>query len=137
MSPLGQWAGIGALAIGVVTVATWNLGSTSAPPEPRAELTADGAQLFRAKGCASCHDGPDSRALFAAEFPSLEDAPAWAGERRPGLSAAEYLAESIAAPAVFVSPEFRPGQAGPTDAMPTLSVTGDEIAALVDYLLQR
>lgn len=64
-------------------------------------------------------------------------APDWASDRRTGLNAAEYLAESIVAPNASVSPEFRPGPAGPTNAMPQLRITADELDALVAYLLQR
>ena len=51
---------------------------TDRPPS-----SGDGAQLFRAKGCATCHDGPDSTAQFV-DFPSLANAPSWAGDRRSG-----------------------------------------------------
>ncbi len=133
MSRLGQWSAIGAVVLGLITVATWNLGTTSAPAQARP----DGAQLFQAKGCASCHAGPDTAASFGSSFPSLVAASEWADDRRPGLTAEDYLAESIAAPNAFFSPEFQPGQGGPTNAMPQLRITNDEIDALVDYLLQR
>ena len=76
--------------------------------------------------------GPDSTAVMV-DFPSLADAPSWAGERRPGLTAEQYVAESIRSPTAFISPEFRPG--GATDAMPDLHLTEAEIAAVVQYLL--
>ncbi len=94
---------------------------------------ASGADLFLAKGCASCHVGPDTTPLFSG-FPSLGDASSWAGDRRPGVSAENYLAESMAAPDVFVSPAFN-GGVGPTSGMPQLRLTSDEIDDLVAYLL--
>ncbi|MET0908164.1 MAG: cytochrome c, partial [Ilumatobacteraceae bacterium] len=98
---------------------------------------ADGAQLFQAKGCSSCHAGPGSPATFESGFPSLANATDWAGDRRPGVSAEAYLTESIAAPGVFISPEFHPGQSGPTTGMPALTLSAAEIDALVTYLLER
>jgi mono/diheme cytochrome c family protein len=133
VSAVGRWSAIGAAVFAVVTTATW-----SQPGTPSAsETELDGAQLFRAKGCASCHAGPDSTASIGAGFPSLADAAAWAGDRRVNLSAQDYLTESIAAPDVFMSPDFQPGQSGPTTAMPQLRLSSEEVAALVDYLLGR
>lgn len=133
MSRVGQWSAVGAAVLGLITVATWNLGTTPAPAQARP----DGAQLFQAKGCASCHAGPDTAASFGSSFPSLVAASQWAGDRRPGLTAQDYLAESIAAPNAFFAPGFQPGQAGPTKAMPQLQITSEEIDALTDYLLQQ
>ena len=135
MSPLGRWCAIGAVALAVVTIATWNRGEEEAVADgPTAVNTAavEGAQLFRAKGCASCHDGPDGTTGFD-EFPSLADAPAWAGDRREGLSAQEYIAQSIRDPGAFISPAWVGG--GPVTGMPQLGLTEAEIAAIVDYLL--
>ena len=97
-----------------------------------APASADGAQLFRAKGCASCHDGPDSTALMV-DFTSLAHASSWAGGRRDGLSAEEYITESIRDPSAFISPAWVRG--GPTTGMPDLGLTDAEIAAVVVYLL--
>ncbi len=68
--------------------------------------------------------------------PSLFAAPQWAGSRREGMTAEEYMKESIRTPSVFISPAAESGgPAGPT--MPTLTLTDDEIEALADYVLQR
>lgn len=133
MTRVGRWSAIGAATLGLITFATWNLGDS---PDTDAAQP-DGAQLFHAKGCATCHTGPGTTASFDFGFPSLVDVPNWADKRRPGLAAEDYLTESIAAPSAFISPEFQPGQGGPTNAMPQLRLTSEEIDALVDYLLQR
>lgn len=131
MSRIGRLCGIGAVVLGAASIATWSRVDTVAPTaDSRGER---GAGLFQAKGCASCHAGPDTTALMEG-FPSLADAPAWAATRRPGLSAEGYLAESLRTPAAFVSPAFT-GSVGPTRGMPQLPLTDAEIAALVDYLL--
>jgi mono/diheme cytochrome c family protein len=101
-------------------------GASTAPP---AELA--GASLFVAKGCASCHVGPDTSSQVQAG-PPLVNAAAWAGSREPGLDAAAYLARSIRDPGAFVSPA-RAGEA----VMPVLAVTDDEVDRLVQYLLGR
>ena len=123
-------AGVGALAAGLLALATWNLGQ----PSRAVETEPSGAQLFHAKGCAACHTGPDSTAPMSASVPSLADAGTWAATRRPPLSARDYLTESILTPGAFISPEFR-GGAGPMTYMPRLRVAAEEVDALVDYLL--
>ena len=135
MSPIGRLCAIGAVVLAVVTIATWDRGEGGAVADGPTTVeagAADGAQLFRAKGCATCHDGPDGPAQFI-EFPSLADAPSWAGDRRDGLSAEDYIAQSIRDPGAFISPAWVDG--GPVTGMPQLDLTEAEIAAIVDYLL--
>jgi mono/diheme cytochrome c family protein len=127
----GVAAAIGAVILAAAALVGWDTVST--PSSAPASTTAlDGAALFQAKGCATCHTGPDSQALFL-EFPNLSDAASFAGERRSGMSAEEYLTESIRVPNAFISPAFRPN--GPTANMPTLNLSDAEIEALVSYLL--
>jgi mono/diheme cytochrome c family protein len=131
MSPVGRACALCAVALAVVTVAFWDSGS---PPASSAAHV-DGAELFHAKGCASCHDGPESAALIGG-FPPLLDATDWAGQRRPEMTARAYLAESILEPNAFISPAFAGGN-GPATAMPSLTLTPDETDALIDYLLSK
>jgi mono/diheme cytochrome c family protein len=127
---IGRLAAAAAVVLGIAAVATWER-------EPDGELaaaaTVDGEQLFHAKGCAGCHDGPRSSA-FAGGLPSLAAASTWAGERRTGMSGAEYLAESMRTPPAFISPAFT-GPVGATTSMPLLQLSEAEIDAIVDYLL--
>lgn len=132
MSPIGRTCAIGALVLAVLTIAMWDRGEHEAVAGTPPTVAADGAQLFRAKGCASCHDGPDSTAQFV-DFPSLANASTWAGQRRDGLTAEQYVAQSMRDPNAFISPAWVGG--GPTTAMPQLGLTDAEIAAVVDYLL--
>jgi mono/diheme cytochrome c family protein len=132
VSPIGRACAIGAVVLAVITIATWDRDDSEAVADRSTSVSGDGAQLFRAKGCATCHDGPDSTAQFV-DFPSLADAPSWAGGRRAGMSAAEYIAQSIREPGAFISPAWVGG--GPTTAMPQLGLSEAEIAAVVDYLL--
>jgi mono/diheme cytochrome c family protein len=127
----GRLAAAAAVVFGVATIATWARGTDR---ERAVAATVDGEQLFHAKGCAGCHDGPSSTA-FAGGLPSLAAASTWAGGRRAGMSAAEYLAESMRTPSAFISPAFT-GAVGATTSMPLLQLSDDEIDALVQYLLR-
>ena len=136
MSPIGRACAIAAVVLAAVTIATWDRGqqeaSADAPAGSVAAGGGEGAQLFRAKGCATCHDGPDSIAQFV-DFPSLANAPSWAGDRRAGLSAEDYISQSIRDPGAFISPAWVGG--GATTAKPQLGLDQAEIAAIIDYLL--
>ena len=125
MTPVGRCCAGLAAALGVLTAVTWN--NDGQAGQPTTHL--DGAQLFRAKGCSSCHVGPDST-TSSTRYPRLVDASVWAGNRRPGMTAEEYIAQSIREPSAFISPEST-GDA----TMPQLDVSDDEVEALIDYLL--
>ena len=131
MTRVGRVAVAIAVLLSVFTIATW---SESTQSSVDGDPTLAGAMLFRAKGCASCHIGPESSSGMSIG-PPLIGASDWAGERRPGLSAADYLAESMRTPSAFISPEFSGGQ-GPMTGMPDLNLSEAEIAALVAYLLE-
>lgn len=94
MNALRRWAATGAAVFAVIGAATWNQPSATTGPGTKY----DGAQLFLAKGCSSCHTGPDTTASIGAGFPSLAEAPTWAADRRANLSAEDYLTESIESP---------------------------------------
>ena len=102
------------------------------PPLDRTEL--DGASLFRAKGCVTCHDGPDADSPTGVA-PSLVAVATWAGGRKPGLSAEAYVRESIRDPAAFISPGF--SRSGPAIVMPSMAISDAELEALLAYLLGR
>lgn len=122
-----------AAALTVVSaVVAWEREPTATSAAP---VSVEGAVLFQAKGCAACHAGPDSVALVGSQFPSLVEASSWAGSRRPSLTGAEYLSESIREPRAFISPEFSSGSAGSTRAMPALELSDAEVEGIVDYLL--
>ncbi len=115
------------LALTGLVLGTVGAGRTS----DAAPAALDGRALFVAKGCSSCHAGPDTHSEVNAG-PPLVDVAGWAGSRRPGTDAATYVAQSIRDPAAFLSP-VRNGDT----VMPTLTVTAEEVDRLVDYLLER
>ena len=132
MTRAGVLAGFAAVVLLVATPMAWSRTGTAARPVPLG--AAEGKVLFRTKGCSACHTGPDTEGQ--SQFPDLSDAHAWAGRRRPGLSAAAYIRQSIFIPSAFLSPAWSNG-GGPTTGMPQLSVSDREADALVAYLLSR
>ena len=104
--------------------------SAAAPSRAGAEPATGaltGAQVFRAKGCAGCHDGPESTAPVpvAPDLGQLRDN---APRRVAHLDAVAYVRQSVHSPQAFVVPGF-------DTVMPTLPVSDEELDALVRYLL--
>jgi hypothetical protein len=69
--------------------------------------------------------------------PSLAAAPSWAGDRVDGMTAAEYVEQSIRSPSAVISPEHVAAPGGPGGSMPLLQLSDDEIDAVVAYLVDR
>lgn len=107
--------------------------AAAASPTPSTPPSAaEGATVFRTKGCASCHVARGTTPQYQLGFPDLTEAATWAGTRRPGRSAADYVRESVRDPNAFLSPAFRGGAPSP---MPSLALTDAELDAVVAYLL--
>ena len=113
-------------ACGGETVTT----ETESPP-----IDADGEELFmrtvlaRNGGCITCHSLAADKVLVG---PPLADIGATAAGRIPGVSARDYLLESIVDPDVFLTAGFEAGRM-PGNREGGLSPS--EIAALIDYML--
>jgi nitric oxide reductase subunit C len=94
----------------------------------------DGEELFRASvladqaGCITCHSLTPDRVLVG---PSMAGIGTRAGSRVGGVSAREYLRESIVDPDAYVVDGFQPGRM-PSNWDEALS--GREIDAIVEYL---
>ena len=132
MTRAGVLAGFAAVVLLVATPMAWSRTGTATHP---VQLGAgQGKVLFRTKGCSACHTGPDTQGQ--SQYPDLSDARAWAGHRRPGLSAEAYIRQSIFIPSAFRSPAWS-YSGGPVTGMPQLSVSEREADALVAYLLAR
>jgi cytochrome c1 len=87
--------------------------------------------VFTDTGCNACHTLADAGAS-ASIGPNLDQLARRAGRRRPGLSAEEYVKQSIEDPQAFVVKGF-PGNTMPKNYKQQL--TSEEIDALVEYLL--
>jgi len=123
-------------AAAAAVAASTSFAAAAARPDSGTPTSAlDGAQLFRWKGCAGCHDGPESNGMVPAG-PSLADAPSWAGDRVAGMSAEEYVSQSMRTPTAFISPAYSGSVGGPgAGQMPLLQLSDDEIDAIVTFLL--
>jgi mono/diheme cytochrome c family protein len=94
------------------------------------EMRRVGREIMEGKGlCFTCHTVGKSGAL---RFPDLEGVGARAGNRVPGLSDVEYLAQSLYQPDAFVVEGFNPGM--PVINRPPIGLTDDEIRAVIAYL---
>jgi cytochrome c2 len=92
------------------------------------EEASPGRLLFVGTGCGGCHRIGDNDPAIEIG-PSLVDIAERAGDRVPGLSAAEYVTQSIREPQAFTVTGYE------VDVMPTFALSENEVAALVDYLL--
>lgn len=99
-------------------------------PEPIAtDPVARGRQVYRALGCASCHEG-SLFDLFRPVGPPLNEIGLVGRKRVPGMSAEDYIRQSITDPGAFVVPGY-------PDSMPrglSRDLSPEDLAALVAYL---
>ena len=94
------------------------------------EMAKVGREIMEGKGlCFTCHTVGKSGAL---RFPDLAGIGSRAGNRVPGLSDVEYMAQSIYEPNKFIVPGFNPGM--PVINKPPIGLTDDEILAVIAYL---
>jgi mono/diheme cytochrome c family protein len=99
-----------------------------APEPPATDPVLRGRQLYRSLGCANCHEP----GLFGRRLgPPLDHIGTVAATRRPGMSAEEYLRQSIVDPGAYVVPGYQDSM--PRDLGRDLSPT--DLDALVAYLL--
>ena len=106
------------------------LAALACAPEPVAtDQIGRGRQLYRAMNCGSCHEG-SFFGLFRPVGPPLDAAGRIAAERVPGMSAEDYLRQSITDPGAYVAPGY-------PDSMPrgiAGGLSAEDLAALVAYL---
>jgi len=111
------------------SVATLVLAIACAPEPIATDPVARGRQVYRALGCASCHEGSLFN-LFRPVGPPLKEIGLVGRKRVPGMSAEEYIRQSITDPGTFVVPEY-------PDSMPrglARDLSPEDLAALVAYL---
>jgi cytochrome c oxidase subunit 2 len=105
----------------------WVQNQVSLPGDP----VEAGRVLFGRYGCNACHTLSDAGATGAVG-PSLDGLGEAAGARRPGLSAEEYIRESILDPNAFIVPGFQAGLMPPNLGE---RLSPQELEILVTYLL--
>lgn len=118
----------------VVTIglagATWAVRSLDSSGEPVDTGPPDGRVVFLTKGCTGCHTiaGVSETGSFGPNLTALAEV---APTRVDGLTAEEYVRQSILDPQAFIAPGF----GGSGVQMPALALTGDEVDAVVGFLL--
>jgi cytochrome c553 len=119
---MGRLLSLCSLAVVVVAIAC--------TPEPTAtDPIARGRQVYRTLGCATCHE-PSISNLFRPVGPPLDRVGQVGAERVPGMSAEDYLRQSIAEPGAYLVPGY-------PDSMPrglANDLSSEDLAALVAYL---
>lgn len=111
---------------------------------PSGEVSAEaGEQIFSGKGkCSTCHSIDDDGSAvrcpnFGVKLPQLtEPISIRAAKRKPGLSAVEYMVESVYDPAAFVVPGFPNGVMTPIDR-PPIALEDDEIRSVLLFVLSK
>jgi len=86
------------------------------------ERAVEGAGIY-SSNCSGCHSKGSNRVVG----PRHQDVYETAKTRVEGLSAEEYLTQSIRIPTAFVVPGFTP-------VMPAFNFNDDQILALIEYL---
>lgn len=96
-----------------------------------AEMVEIGKGIAQGKGtCLTCHTiGQSGGAL---RFPDLAGIGTRAATRIPGMSAVQYMAQSLYEPNAYVVEGFNPGM--PTINKPPIQLTDDEILAVIAFL---
>lgn len=99
-------------------------------------LVVRGQTIFTGKGvCLACHTIEGiSTGLVGPDLTHIGTA---AASRRTGVSAREYLSESIREPEVFVAEGVERSIAGIMPSALTANLSDEDVAALVEFLLTR
>ncbi|MCC7446066.1 MAG: cytochrome c [Anaerolineae bacterium] len=118
-------------AVAAAATATKPAGTASpSGGAPAAGSPARGQQIFNGKGtCSSCHDIASGVTIVGPTFKGLV---AKAGTRKPGMSAHDYLYESIVKPNVFVVQGFQSGLMPQNFAQ---MLSAQEIEDVIAYLM--
>ena len=99
---------------------------TAAAAEESAPGSVEGETVFLTKGCTGCHSRAGvSEGFIGPDLTALADR---AGDRVDGLSAEEYVRQSVLDPRAYVVSGYDP-------VMPVLPVDIAELDALVEFLL--
>lgn len=102
--------------------------------DPNADPVEIGKAVYAANGCAGCHQQPGDAGLIG---PGLGGIATRAGSTVAGLSAEEYITQSIVEPNAYIVPECPTGPCAPNLMTQTLgdTLSEAELNGLVQYLL--
>ena len=109
--------------------------ATTAPPNGNGGSDVDGQALFASGACAACHtiEGVTSGLLG----PDLTHIGTDAATRKPGMSAEDYIIESIRTPEAFVAEGVERAVPGIMTSAVTAGFSDAEVDALVELLLAQ
>jgi cytochrome c peroxidase len=140
---LGAWLGLRHAASTEEVAAEVTPGAPAVPTsEPAAarppQLLAppDVVVAFNKGGCGNCHVIPGVPGANGQVGPDLSDLGAEAAERRSGISAGEYIRESIEEPNAFIAPDCPSGDCPPDVMLQAFAQTlsPEDLEAIVGYL---
>ena len=104
--------------------------AVSPRPPAAAGLYDQGRTVFQARGCIGCHSVSDKGLVSRMPIaPDLSGLGQRAASRRPGLTAEQYVQESVRQPQAYIVPGFTDVQ------MPTLPVSDADLQAIAAFLL--
>lgn len=105
-------------------------------PAPSGGLAAEGQALFTGRGvCITCHKIEGVEGAVGILGPDLTNVATVAETRQPGVSAEEYLVQSIVEPDAYIVDEYPAALMNATVA--GLALTDAEVDALVAFLLEQ
>ena len=127
----GALTGKDSIESSIITAHTSSIESpTNAVTTQPSEPVISGGQLFISKACGSCHALENVPGAIGNVGPQMDGIADRASSRVQGLTAKEYIEQSILDPVAFVVEDFMP-------LMPSLraTMTDQEFEVLVSYLL--
>ncbi|MSQ33885.1 MAG: c-type cytochrome [Dehalococcoidia bacterium] len=104
-------------------------GVAAAAAAPADDPVARGKALITAQACSACHTISSVPGAVGAVGPKLNGVGTTAATRKPGLTAEQYIQESIREPTAYTVQGFTTG------VMPKLPLTDAQISDLVAFLL--
>ena len=103
-------------------------GQPQPPPTGGGGPTDAGRQVFLTAGCTACHTIDTIPAARGNVGPNLTNVGTRAGTRKPGMSAEDYLKESVIQPDAFIAPGYT------NDMPPGLVQPGPNLDNLIAFL---
>jgi len=132
----GVWAGLLAVLLVVAACGDGQANTTAqaaavGDPERGRQIWDDGGGVLSGP-CSICHSLDGSEKVAGARAPTWQGISGRAGDRVPGLSAEEYLRESIVDPAAYIVEGYK------ADTMPKsfrILLSEEDVDGLVAFLL--
>ncbi len=133
-----RWTGLLAVLLVVAACGDGQADTTAqaaavGDPERGRQIWDDGGGVLSGGGCSECHSLDGSEKVASSQAPTFQGISGQAGDRVPGLSAEEYLRESIVDPAAYIVEGY-------SDFMPKgfrILLSEEDIDNLVAFILTQ